>query len=247
VRNAIKTFPNYVAAWVMLGQVLEGRQQSKEAGDACEQALSIDSSYLPSYLCLAEISVRNQQWDAVLNLTGVAVGLDPVRDVYAYFFRAMAYYGTHKLADAEKSAMEASENDRENDEAPVYLLLAQIYEAEGHADAAAAQIRHFLKLTTRRQDSRLAKEYLAELECRQVAKYCPYSPHSNVSSQDFGLAILLFRLRTPFWGVPKYLLAVEEFFELPGNFPFTSEVYVTARVHGVTNVARDRGYKGGCP
>jgi len=95
----------------MLGQVLEGQQQPKEAGDACEQALTIDSSYLPSYLCLAEISVRNQQWDAVLNPTGIAIGLNPVGDAYAYCFCAMAYYSVHKLAEAEKSALDAADND----------------------------------------------------------------------------------------------------------------------------------------
>jgi hypothetical protein len=81
-----------------------------------------------------------------------------------------ADYRIHKLAEAEKSALEVAENDRDSNEVPVYLLLAQIFEAEGNSDAAAAQIRHFLKLSTDRQESRLAKQYLAELENQQVAK-----------------------------------------------------------------------------
>jgi tetratricopeptide (TPR) repeat protein len=41
-RNAIEVYPNYVAAWVMLGQVLEGLQRTEEARKACEHALSTD-------------------------------------------------------------------------------------------------------------------------------------------------------------------------------------------------------------
>ena len=170
VRNAIGTFPNYVAAWVMLGQVLEARQQLEEAGHACQHALSIDASYLPPYLCLAEISVRSQQWDAVLRLTGVAIAVNPFGDASAYFFRAMAYYHIHNVAAAEKSALTAAEIDRKHNEVRVYLLLGQIYEAEGNPGAAAGQIRHFLKLSTDRQESRVAKQFLAELEGQQVPK-----------------------------------------------------------------------------
>jgi hypothetical protein len=168
VRNAIETFPNYVAAWVMLGQVLEARQRLEDADRACQHALSIDATYLPPYLCLAEISVLHQQWDVVLKLTGVAIGVNPFGDAYAYFFRAMAYYRIQNLAAAEKAALETAEIDRDHNEVRVYLLLGQIYEAEGNSDAAAVQIRHFLKLSTNRQESKVAKQFLTELEGQQV-------------------------------------------------------------------------------
>jgi len=169
-RNAIEKYPNYVAAWVMLGKVLEGLQQTQEARDACSHALSTDPTYLPPYLCLAEISVRDQQWDEVLNLTDHAVGLNRAGDAYAYFFRATAYYHMHRIAEAEKSALEAAGIGREQNEPPVSFLLAQIYEAEGNSDVAAAQIRQFLKLSTDRRESIVAKEYLAKLEAQQATK-----------------------------------------------------------------------------
>jgi len=37
----------------MLGQVLQDEQKMNEAHDACLQALSVDPTYLPPYLCLA--------------------------------------------------------------------------------------------------------------------------------------------------------------------------------------------------
>jgi tetratricopeptide (TPR) repeat protein len=51
VREAIQTYSNYLAAWVMLGQVLQSEQKIDEAHEACSKALSVDPTYLPPYLC----------------------------------------------------------------------------------------------------------------------------------------------------------------------------------------------------
>ena len=169
-RNAIENYPHYLAAWVMLGEALEGLQQTEEARNACESALSIERTYLPPYICLTEISVRRQEWDAVLNLTESVLRLSPAGDGYVYFSRATAYYRTERFAEAEKSALAAAGIATEHSSAPIYFLLAQIYEAEGHSEAAAAQVRHFLKLSTDRQESSVAKQYLATLEGQQATK-----------------------------------------------------------------------------
>jgi tetratricopeptide (TPR) repeat protein len=170
-RTAVEAYPHYVAAWVMLGQALEGLQETEEARDACSRALSADPTYLPPYLCLAEISARNQEWDAVLNLTDRVIGLNRVGDVYTYFYRTMALYQLHRMGEAEKSALDtASINADRNIEARVSFLLTQIYEAEGQLDAAAAQLRRFMKLSTDRNELTVAERYLARLEGQQATK-----------------------------------------------------------------------------
>ena len=45
-RSAIEIYPHYVAAWVMLGQVVEGLQQTDEAREVCSRALSVDPTLL---------------------------------------------------------------------------------------------------------------------------------------------------------------------------------------------------------
>jgi tetratricopeptide (TPR) repeat protein len=80
LHKATEIYPNYVAGWVMLGQILETRQQTAGARDACSRASGADPSYLPAYLCLAEIAGRGQEWHEVLNLTSRALELDPVHD-----------------------------------------------------------------------------------------------------------------------------------------------------------------------
>ena len=98
VRSAIEKYSNYVAAWVMLGQVLAAQQQADKAHEACSHANATDPTYLPPYLCLAELDARSGNWDEILNVTKMALGLNPVGDVYAYFYRSMAFFNLNQAA-----------------------------------------------------------------------------------------------------------------------------------------------------
>jgi hypothetical protein len=163
-REAIGKFGGYSAAWVMLGVTLEEQKKRDEARDACVHAVTIDPKYLPAYLCQAELSTRNQEWEKVLNLADLALGLNYAGDGYAYYYRATALYHTKHLADAKKEALHAQEIDVKRNEVPLYFLLAQIYEAEGNKAEAAVQLRQVLKGHLAPQQENAARQYLTELE-----------------------------------------------------------------------------------
>jgi tetratricopeptide (TPR) repeat protein len=147
LRKATEIYPKYVTGWVMLGQILETKQQTAEAHDACSRAASADPKYVPAYLCLAEIAGREQQWNDVMTLTSRALELDPV-NAYGYFFSAIAYFNLSQLAEAEKRALKAEEIDRDHHEALVQFLLAQIYDAKHDSASAASHLREYLKLAS---------------------------------------------------------------------------------------------------
>jgi len=157
--RATKIYPKYVVGWVMLGQVLEARQQTAKARDACSQASIADSRNLAAYLCLAEIAGREQKWRDVLSLTARALELDPVNDAYAYFFSAIAYFNLNRLIEAETNALKAEGIDKNHDEPLLQLLLSQIYEAKHDSASAAAHLRQYLELAP---DSEILKKDLAE-------------------------------------------------------------------------------------
>jgi len=146
LRKATEIYPQYVAGWVMLGQTLETRQKPAEARDACSHAATADPSYVPAYLCLAEIAGRKQEWDEVLNQTRRALELDAVNDAYAYFFSAIAYVNLKQLSDAEASALKAESIDIDRREPILQLLLAQIYQAKNDSVNAASHLREYQKL-----------------------------------------------------------------------------------------------------
>ena len=80
LRKAVQVEPHYSAAWVTLGQLLVAQQKIPEARDACSQAVAANANYLAGYLCLADISGREQKWDEMLKFSGRAIDLDPAND-----------------------------------------------------------------------------------------------------------------------------------------------------------------------
>ena len=164
---AIDKFQDYAAAWVLLGVVQEEQGKGKEATDACAHAIAIDSTYLPGYLCGAEFSTRKQEWENVLNLSNLALGLNPAGDGYAYYYRAIAYFHMKNLVDAKKSALQAAEIDVKRNEVPLDFLLAQIYDADGDKANAADKLRQILKNHNGGQQADAVKQYLAKLEAEQ--------------------------------------------------------------------------------
>lgn len=168
VRSAIEKYSGYVAAWVMLGEVLAAQQQGEQAHEACSHANITDPTYLPPYLCLAELDARSGNWDEILNVTKTALGLNPVGDAYAYFYRAMAYFNLNQLPEAERSALQAEGVDAEHHDATIHYLLAQIYDAKGDVASAIAEVRQFLKVNQDKQKTDEAKQYLAKLEAQRA-------------------------------------------------------------------------------
>ncbi len=164
LRRAIDKFKDYPAAWVMLGVVLDEQHKEQEARDACSQVPTIDAKYFPAYLCLAEFSARNQEWQRLLDLANVALSINPENDGYARYYRAMASFYLNNLVDAQKDALQASEIDLNHNYLPLYFLLAQIYAAQGDKVAAAAQLRLALKNHNDPKLEEIAKNYLAKLE-----------------------------------------------------------------------------------
>jgi cytochrome c-type biogenesis protein CcmH/NrfG len=169
-RGAIDKFQDYSAAWVMLGVIFEEQHKAQEARDACSHAAAIDAAYLPAYLCAAEVSARNREWEQVLNAADLARGLKPEGDPYAYYYRAKAYLYMNNPVEAKKSALQAVEIDANHNEPSFYLLLAQIYEREGDSANAIAQLQLFLKHPTDRQQEDAAKRLLAKLESQHSTK-----------------------------------------------------------------------------
>jgi hypothetical protein len=180
-RRAIDKYQDYAAAWVMLGVVLDEQHKEQEARDACSHAAIIDEKYLPAYLCMAEFSARNREWERLLKLANAALSLNSENQGYAYFYRAMAYLYLHNPAEAQKSALQASQIDVNHNYLPLYLLLAEIYDASGEKAAAETQLRHLLNQHLTREQADAVKQYLAELEAKRTA--APVEK-SEISSAD---------------------------------------------------------------
>jgi tetratricopeptide (TPR) repeat protein len=164
LRKAAQHYPKYSAAWVTLGQVLAAQQRTEEAHSACLEGSIADPSYVPAYLCLADIAAHAQAWGEVLKMSGRALELDPSHDALAYEYHAAANLSLHNLAAAEKSGLRALEIDRDHREPRVHFVLAQIYEAKGDSANEATQLREYLRYADSPDDVAIVQQYLSKLE-----------------------------------------------------------------------------------
>jgi hypothetical protein len=169
-RDAIQKYPKYLAAWVMLGQVLEGEQKLNEAHDACTQPISVEPTYLPPYLCLAGLLNREKKWDDLLTWSDRFFGVNPGGDMYANYYRGLALFHLRKLPEAQKCILAAIAIDGAHHQPGFYFLLAQTYGEQGDVAGATLQVQQFVKYSNSKQDRDNAREYLSELQSQQNAK-----------------------------------------------------------------------------
>ena len=175
LRKATELFPQYSASWVLLGQILEQRPDLPGSRDACQKATSASPRYIQAYLCLADIAMHEGDWSSVLAQSVKAIDLDPANESAGYVYKGCANYSLHQLAEAEASALKASDiektrkykdqDDRDKHSDPrVHILLAQIYDEKGETSKETDELREFLKTVRNPQTHAVIEQSLKELE-----------------------------------------------------------------------------------
>jgi tetratricopeptide (TPR) repeat protein len=164
LRKAVEVYPQYAAAWVLLGQTLEAASRTEDARGACWQASTVDAQYAPAYLCLADVAGQMHEWQQALELADRALVIDPVQDVYGNFYSAMAHFHLGHLPVAERNAQQAIDADHFHRVPQTHLLLAQIYGAKHDLHGEAMQLRAFLKVAPNSPYAAGVRKSLAEVE-----------------------------------------------------------------------------------
>jgi hypothetical protein len=164
LHKAIDLYPNYSAAYVVLGQVLQSEDKKDEAQTACSKAQDLDPGYVAPYLCLAELAANDGDWKKLAEQSGHALSLDPVGNPYSLYYAADAGLHFNQLSQAEMKAQAAIKLDTWHHLPELHLLLAQIYEAEANVQMEIAQLHEFLKQAPNFKDAPKARATLARLE-----------------------------------------------------------------------------------
>ena len=169
-RDAIEKYSKYPAAWVMLGEVLQGEEKLDDAHDACLKPLSVDPKYLPPYLCIAGLLNLEKKWSELQILSDQFVGMNPAGDMYSYYYRGLALFHLHRLPEAQKSILQAIADDDKHHQPAFNFLLAQIYGRQGDLSNANLEIQQFQKYSKSKQDKDTAAAYLSELQSQLGTK-----------------------------------------------------------------------------
>ena len=162
--KAVQVYPKYAAAWYELGKIKQDRNELEAARKDYEQSLAADAKYVSPYLQLAFLAAREAKWQDVADTTDRVIRLDPVDFPHAYFFNAVANYNMKKYDAAEKSAREAQKLDTQHRIPKVEHLLGLLLVEKHDYNAAAEQMRSYLRFAPGAQDAAQVRNQLAELE-----------------------------------------------------------------------------------
>jgi TolA-binding protein len=143
LEKAVAEYDNYAAAWNALGGVYASSHDTEKARQAFIKAIAVDPKYLPPYMNLATLQLRNQEYEDCVATAGKALELDPAIPL-ANYLQAAGNFKVSRLDEAEKSAKEVEKGPHENLQ-QVYPLLAQIFLLKHDYPNAAAQMRSYLK------------------------------------------------------------------------------------------------------
>ncbi len=142
---AVEEYPDYAAAWSLLGEVRQQLGYEWGIREAFQRALEADSRYLRPFTPLIRLEIADENYEQAAQLAERAVRLNPL-SAELQFHLALA---KHELGDNDSArfhARKAVEADDADEIAAAYVLYGDLLADLGEKAAAAAYYRRFLSL-----------------------------------------------------------------------------------------------------
>ncbi|MCU1334379.1 MAG: repeat-containing protein [Candidatus Angelobacter sp.] len=170
LNRAVTLYPQYAAAWSLLGEIHRLQNQFEPARAEYGKALAADPKFVSPYFGLAAMAVVENKWTEAAQLTDQLIQLNSLAYPLAYFFNAAANLNLGKLDAAELSARKFQQVDKAHTRPDIALLLANILTGK-HQYAEAAQLyREYLALKPDAANSQALKNEAQRLESLSAAK-----------------------------------------------------------------------------
>jgi len=179
--KAVRIYPKYAVAWLELGRVQLRNNEVAEARYSFGQALAADPKYVNPYQGLADLALRGQQWQDLVDTTHQLLELNPVSFAVAWFQNAVGNYHLQNLEAAEKSARQALKLDEQHRIPKMEYLLGMILIQKHEYQDAANHMRQYLHLATNSSEADEAQKQLAEIARLSAAAKIP-----DTSEKDQG-------------------------------------------------------------
>ena len=142
--KATHIYPNFAAAWTLLGDMHRQRNDFEEARAEYAQAIAADPQFVNPTYGLAMIAMQEKKWDEAIRLTDQVVKLNAAAFPLTYFFNAAANYNAQRYDAAEESGKKFKALDTQHSHPDVCLLLSYILSRKQDYAGAAREIRDFL-------------------------------------------------------------------------------------------------------
>jgi Tfp pilus assembly protein PilF len=167
--KAVRIYPQYAAAWSLLGDIHQQHGQLAQAREEYMHALAADPQYVNPSFGMALVSMQEKKWQDAVQFTGQVIQLNAFAFPNAYFYNAVANYNLKKFEVAEESARRFKSLDADHRHPDVYLLLSNILQRREDYEGAAQQIREYLAAVPGSKDAERLTAQIKQLEELSIA------------------------------------------------------------------------------
>jgi tetratricopeptide (TPR) repeat protein len=163
-QKAVEVYPEYAVAWLEMGRVQVQKGDLGAARQSFHQSLSADSKFVGPYHELAQLAVREKQWQEAIDTTDTVLKLNPVNFPGDWMLNAVGNFHLQHLDAAEKSALRGLEVDRQHQIPKLEYLLGIILAEKHDYNGGLEHIRNYLRLAPHAADAETAQKQAEQLE-----------------------------------------------------------------------------------
>ncbi|HSK31255.1 MAG TPA: tetratricopeptide repeat protein, partial [Candidatus Limnocylindria bacterium] len=165
--KAVAEYPEYAAAWYLLGRIRASENDVPGAREAFEKAIEADGKYLNPYGPLVRMALAENRFSDAKQLSSYVLELNP-HLTEVQFYHAVASFELGEVEEAEKSlGMVKSAADGKSYPG-VHHLMGTILAKKGQFAPAAAEYRAFLTIDPQAPAAASIQRQLTEWEALGV-------------------------------------------------------------------------------
>ena len=146
LEKAVEKYPQFAAAWNMLGDLHRKRNEMDEAEKDYKMAIAADAQFVNPVYGMGMIAIQQKRWEEAADLTGQVLKLNAYAYPLTYFLNAAASLNAQKFEAAEDSGKKFKAMDTQHSHPEVCLLLSNVYAHRADYASAAQEVNEYLTL-----------------------------------------------------------------------------------------------------
>ena len=144
LNKAVQVYPQFAAAWTLLGDMHRSQERFDLARDEYGKAAFADPQFVNPTYGLTMIAMQEKKWEEGARLSEQVIKMNAMAFPVTYLFNAAANYNLQKYDLAEENAKKFKAVDTQHEHPDVCLLLSNVYSRKQDYAGAAREIRDFL-------------------------------------------------------------------------------------------------------
>lgn len=169
LEKAVQVYPQFAAAWTMLGDMHRKANQFDQARTDYTHAMTADPQFVNPVFSLAVIAMQEKKWDEAVQFSNQVLKMNALAFPLAYFFNAAANYNQHNYEVAELSARKFKALDSQHEHPDICLLLSYVLSRKKDYAGAARELRDYLAAAPNAPDAEAVQAQAKRFEDLSVS------------------------------------------------------------------------------